>query len=268
MNAPHKNDIIINSWSELCDSLFIDSWNTSIHRYRTDYAYRGLNDKSLKQENSFMRNCCNNANLEYHMLRNFRKYAKMPDSHAFSSDWRVMTIGQHYGLPTRLLDWTYSPFIAAHFATNDISQYDKDAIIWLVNFVQVNRLLPEPFKTVLETEKANAFTIEMIENAVPTINQFDQLTREKLLLFFEPPSIDERIVNQFAFFSAMSDPVAPLDDWLDQHPEMYRRIVIPAHLKWEIRDKLDQANITERILFPGLDGLAKWLSRHYTPKER
>jgi hypothetical protein len=49
----------------------------------------------------------------------------------------------------------------------------------------------------------------------------------------------------------MQDPSARLDEWLEQHPDLCRRVVVPAELKWEVRDKLDQANINERTLFPG-----------------
>src|SRR5262249_11646316 len=86
------------------------------------------------------------------------------------------------------------------------------------------------------------------------------------VIFMEPPSIDPRIVNQFALFSLMASPTARLDDWLADSPQLARRIVIPAEMKWEIRDKLDQANINERVLFPGLDGLSRWLTRYYCPK--
>ena len=43
----------------------------------------------------------------------------------------------------------------------------------------------------------------------------------------------------------MSSPSASLDDWVVKHPPMFRRVIIPAELKWEVRDKLDQANITD-----------------------
>ena len=61
-------------------------------------------------------------------------------------------------------------------------------------------------------------------------------------------------------------PRARLDRWLERHPDLCRRLILPAALKWEVRDKLDQANITERVLFPGLDGLCRWLTRFYSPR--
>jgi hypothetical protein len=74
-------------------------------------------------------------------------------------------------------------------------------------------------------------------------------------------------VNQFAVFSFMLDPDTDKFDWLNQHPTLYKRIIIPKELKWEIRDKLDQANISERIMYPGLDGISKCLARWYSEKD-
>src|SRR5215204_2697837 len=108
----------------------------------------------------------------------------------------------------------------------------------------------------------------MLAHAAPSLAEFDALADEPFVAFFEPPSLDERIVNQFALFSLMSSPEATLDDWLEKHPGLSHRIVIPAALKWEVRDKLDQANVTERVLYPGLDGLTRWLKRQYTPTGR
>ena len=59
--------------------------------------------------------------------------------------------------------------------------------------------------------------------------------------------MDERIVNQYALFSCPSTAQLNLSDYLRDRPEFYRKIIIPADLKWEIRDKLDQANITRPI---------------------
>jgi len=262
-----ENDIVVTSWSDLCDRLYDNSWQQDLGRFRTDYAFRGVSDKNYRLQSRFIRNCGDVPKLEYHLLRNFRKYAQTEPS-MLSSDWRTLTIGQHYGLPTRLIDWTYSPFVAIHFATSDIEKFNTDGVIWKVDFVKVNQMLPESLRNVLQHVGSNTFTIEMLEDNLPTLGDFDDMTKENLLLFFEPPSFDARIVNQYAFFSAMSNPTSFMDDWLDEHPSLFRRIIIPAELKWEIRDKLDQANINERILFPGLDGLASWLERHYSPRNK
>lgn len=261
-----KNDIVVKSWEQLCEEVYHDSWKPEMGRYRSDYAFRGLSDMNYELKNSFLRNCGDRPELEYHLLRNFRKYSISRDPQLTSTFWRALVLAQHHGLPTRLIDWTYSPFIAMHFATANTEKYDIDGVIWKVDFVKVNQLVPTPLSNGLEEEKCNAFTVEMLEKIV-SLGDFDRLFTENQVLFFEPPSIDERIVNQFALFSVMNNPTSVLDEWLIQHPDTYRRIIIPKELKLEVRDKLDQANITERVLFPGLDGLAKWLKRHYTPVE-
>ncbi len=57
-----------------------------------------------------------------------------------------------------------------------------------------------------------------------------------------------------------------MHEWLGAHEGTCRAWRIPAELKPEIRERLDQAHINERILMPGLDGLAAWLRRYYSPR--
>ena len=44
------------------------------------------------------------------------------------------------------------------------------------------------------------------------------------------------------------------------------KYVISKDLRWDLRDMLDQINMNERLIYPGLDGIAKWLARHYYVK--
>jgi len=259
------NEITISSWNELQTELFAESWNEKLGRFRSRYAFRGLSDSNYKLESRLARHGGDFRKLEKHLLRNFKKYAHRSVVEK-DSIWNWLSVAQHYGLPTRLLDWTYSPFVAMHFATADIDTFNVDGVIWAVNYVKTHNILPEKLSRKLEEEGANVFTVEMLFESIKSLTELENLSSDPFILFFEPPSIDDRIVNQFAFFSMSSDSRVVLNSWLEDKMDFWRKIVIPAELKWEIRDKLDQANITERVLFPGLDGLTKWLARHYSPK--
>jgi hypothetical protein len=254
------------TWLALLDTLFADAWNPSLSRFRSPFAFRGHALASEDLSSGLLRLAAGRADvarLELHLLRNFRKYAF--GEAVADSVWHWLALGQHRGLPTRLLDWTYSPFVALHFATANLTRMKEDAAVWAVNFVEANRLLPARLKRILEAEGSDTATVDMLRR-FDTLAQFDRLARRPFVVFLEPPSIDPRIVNQFALFSLMSSPQATFDDWLRAHPQLARRVIIPASLKWEIRDKLDQANINERVLFPGLDGLSRWLTRYYWAK--
>jgi hypothetical protein len=257
------NDITVETWAELIQALY-DIPKTSHLRHRSDFVYRGVADKGWGLETSLRRLGGDYEKVERPLLRSFRKYAE-PGSIPGDSTWVRLSVAQHHGLPTRLLDWTVSPKVAVHFATAEEEHYDKDAAIWCIDVVQAKSLLPDKLVDVLRREYAFLFSVEMLE-FIPTLDEFDKLVEHgEFVLFLEPPSLDARIVNQGAIMSVMPGAQLVLSEFLKNHPKLYRRIIIPKELKWEVRDKLDQDNVTERMLFPGLDGLSRWLKRYYGP---
>lgn len=255
-------DIRVSSWNELNERLYEDSWQEEIGRFRARWAFRGMANACHDLRTGLLRPGGAGREMEGNILRAFRKYAQC-ETVPGDSVWNWLALAQHHGLPTRLLDWTYSPLVAMHFATENLARYDLDGVIWCVSFAQTNQLLPEQLKAILGEESSDVFTADMLTRAVANLAEFDALSESEFVAFFEPPSLDARIVNQYALFSLVSSPIVRLDDWLEEHRDVFRRIIIPAELKWEVRDKLDQANITERVLYPGLDGLCQWLKRYY-----
>jgi hypothetical protein len=258
------DEIRAESWTHLHELLFADSWHEGLQRHRSDYVFRGEPSRDTALVTSLQRLGGDYADVEPHLLRNFRKYAQRSDVPE-DSLWHWLALAKHHGLATRLLDWTYSPYVALHFATAFTRDYDVDGAIWMVDFVKTNRLLPKQLRRAVDQQGMNALPAEVLRDEAPALADFDRLG-DDFVVFFEPPALDDRIVNQYALFSLMPSPHARMDDWLERHAGLARRIVLPAGLKWEVRDKLDQANITERVLFPGLDGLATWLKRYFSPR--
>lgn len=258
------SDVRVSSWIELQEAVFENTWRQSISRHRSQYVFRGAPRVSHGLETSLQTGGF--EAYEHHLLSSFRKYALRSAVHG-DAVWNWLSLAKHHGLPTRLLDWTYSPYVAMHFATYNLNSYDEDGGIWCVDYRQTNELLPKPLRALAKDSDVNIFTTELLNGVATTLESFDRLAKDDFVVFFEPPSLDERIVNQFALFSLPSSSRLSLAEFLNRREATHRRIIIPAELKWEVRDKLDQANITERVLFPGLDGLSQWLKRYFTTRK-
>ncbi|HET9955128.1 MAG TPA: FRG domain-containing protein [Polyangiaceae bacterium] len=257
------------SWEHLQQLLFEGSWDPDLERFRSQFVFRGLDRADYALTTSLMRMGGRYLDIEGHMIRNLRKYASRVVV-SRDSDWHWVTVGQHHGLPTRLLDWTYSPFVAMHFATANCRHFQSDGAIWMVHMTDAMALAPPAFQEALKSLGGYGLDLDHLPEVCDSLKSFSAAADSPFVIFFEPPSIDERIINQYAVFSALSDPGLSMDDWLlrpgCEGRVRYKKIVLPAKLKWEVRDKLDHANITERMLFPGLDGLCAWLRRYYGPK--
>jgi hypothetical protein len=200
--------------------------------------------------------------LEEHILRNFIRYSR-PYFSSVPDEWELLVIAQHHGLPTRLLDWSYSPVVAAHFATLEDSA-STDRVVWRLDWKKMHKAfgLPELAlsiedlgHSILKGRKFTPWDLVGQNSEVPTF-----------ACMFEPPSIDKRLIVQSAVFTFCSDTSQSFDSFLDRHElaGALTKFIIPAGEARGFRDQLDLLSIDERRLFLDLDGLAAQLRRYYS----
>ncbi len=268
----------ITTLEQISKIIWDQQYQSTLMRNRSPYLYRGLPNSNYHLVTSLRRNCKEKKNdIELAILRNFVKYAALEDPALKTSIWRQMIVGQHHGLPSRLLDWTYSVLIALHFATSgeNLDDMSKNAaVLWQIDILEMNKRLPKNYQTTLKNESAFLMTVDMMDsltrggNTYDILNRYDSDMGTASMVFLEPPSIDQRIIGQYSYFSIIPSRIENLQDdtgietFLDETQNTVKYI-ISTDLKWRIRDMLDQMNINERILFPGLDGITSWMKRHY-----
>lgn len=196
------------------------------------------------------------------------------------SDFEWMFLAQHYGLPTRLLDWTINPLVAMFFAINEInvnqidlsylssadkhsSEYlDKEhredcidkndiemlndsAAVFIINPYKINKSLGngERIINIIDDEKYAEY-----------INPQDISCYEPLCITSK--SIDKRIIAQSGNFTIHGSNLYPLDFYNVTRP-LIHKIIIPYETVNEIKSELEILGINESFVYPGLDSLAK-----------
>ena len=245
-------------------------YRPDLDRYRSLHIYRGMPNNGYRILPSLQRICKHKGKqLEPVILANFTKYAELEDPSIGSSVWRQMILGQHHGLPTRLLDWSFSPLTSLHFAMSEsnLEEMDQhDCVVWRIDVNELHAMLPDKYQRIMEKEQTTVFSLKMLQEACSGPEEYDRDMKGNAMLIVEPPSIEQRIVNQYSFFSIIPIGMDNVEQFLDERTEQTVRYVIRKEIRWQVRDLLDQLNISERIVYPGLDGLSMWLARHYYVK--
>jgi hypothetical protein len=203
------------------------------------------------------------AGLEEHILRNFIRYSRPYLGQPPENEWEVLVTAQHHGLPTRLLDWTYSPLVAAHFATLD-SERRSNRVVWRLDWKKVHQFfgLPELALVIQDLKEIlgdrRPLTPWALFSAPSDAKPF--------ACMLEPPSLNSRIVAQSATFTLCSDNHQSFERFLEQHGlgSTLTKFIIPAKETARFRDQLDLVDVDERRLFPDLDGVAAEMRRYYS----
>ena len=203
------------------------------------------------------------AELEEHVLRNYIRYSRPHVRSTASNDWEELFSAQHHGVPTRLLDWTYSPLVAAFFATRPCEDDERTRAVWRLDWQAVHRQFRFPPIALLPRDLDALF--EPHGHASPWQLFGRDRGADPFACLVEPPSLDARIAAQAAVFTMCSDKWQPFDAFLRAHglAEALTKFVIGGDCVAQIRDQLDLVGVDERRLFPDLDGVAAAIRRYY-----
>ena len=203
------------------------------------------------------------ADLEEHILRNFLRYSRPYLNQTPVNEWEVLVSAQHHGLPTRLLDWTYSPLVAAHFATLN-PEHRSDRVVWRLDWQQVHRKFKLPELALLIQDLEGILGGD--RPLTPWALFSSKSSGKPFACMLEPPSLNPRIVAQSATFTLCSDKYQSFDRFLEQNGlgSSLTKFIIPAGETARFRDQLDLVDVDERRLFPDLDGVAAEMRRYYS----
>lgn len=231
-----------------------------------EWIYRGQNNYEYELESSLYRAFERNRDIQYgshprgklmyrlgyeqEMLESFKRRCHIflnsyPDMNS-NLDW--LALMQHYGAPTRLLDFTFSPYIALYFAISGANK-EGSASVFCINHVELEDNLE---KTVADYDvKVNEFLTGDLSNTKKKSDTF--------LFCYEPKFVNERLFAQQGLFLVSNTLHFSHESILQKITDdnIYIKIKIESKSFKEIINELYKMNISATTLYPGFEGFCK-----------
>lgn len=186
--------------------------------------YRGMSNINWGLKPSVGRLENYSVDLEQELLSLFRRGARPYLEFQPRNELEWISLAQHHGLPTRLLDWTKNPLVAIFFAVETNSQ--MDSVVYAMSAENI------------------------IDASDPRNYEFSPLQYIGGAVACFPEHLTTRIIAQQGQFTLHGHPNENFDGWL-------KKIVIPNSVRQIVKYRLMNYGIDRSTLFPGLDGLAQ-----------
>jgi hypothetical protein len=182
---------------------------------------------------------------EERILRIFKRKAihfldHVPDR---DDDFEWLALMQDHGAPTRLLDFSWSPYVAAFFALHNAT---GDGVIWACNPAEIGK------RKDVDLKKPGNFRKYLLAGA------------DSFVWVGEPHAMNRRLIAQSGTFLVPANLHKSIEEILSGYPNPRNtliKLIVPAD---KVREKgmreLYRMNITQATLFPDLDGLARSLA--------
>lgn len=249
----------IKTWKQFKD--FVD-------KLSNNWIFRGQANAEWELKTSLERTNFFNKydGIETTFLIDFQRAAKnfLGEKEIPGSVIEWLALMQHHGAPTRLIDFTKSPFTASYFAFEQIDTNVKNIAIWaldtnlITNFV-INYLkpyFPEDF------EKSHNLLSDEIFEKLFFQNNYD------CIMPVEPFKMNKRYYLQQSIFISPGNSINPfmeqMDFLSDANHKPIIKFIISVDLQKDVLTDLEKMNINRASLFPDLDGYARSLKMKYS----
>ena len=287
-------EISINNVSELLDILNVIKFNFGIdNRIKKLFMYRGHASAEYKLIPSIFRKYKKeNDKKEYykyflldenemymHFIKEAKSYIKNIDDNTNEGYLEWLVYAQHFCVPTRLLDFTHNPLVALYFACS--KEEEDDGTVWIFNLINYRNFHSKLLKNEANVNK-NTTRNELIYEIISELKN-GTLNCSKFPIQFIPYYLDERMSTQASSFLLWGQDERPFEDMIEKEnyinissakngvsieyegksEEFILKILIPHEKKKTILEELDLLGVNPKSIFPGLDGIGKYIENYY-----